>query len=84
VDGVMLSCRIGSIEGLRARRLQGDPMMHTLLDPFEITARELPLPPVAMASLDELEVRFEDDIAPSLPPPSPDSSGRLRCWCSED
>jgi hypothetical protein len=58
--------------------------MQTLLDPFEIASRERPLPPVAMASLDELEIRFEDDSAPQLPPSSPDSSSRLRCWCSED
>ena len=59
-------------------------MMNTLVDPFEIAAREAPLPPVALAPLDEVEVRFEDDAAPSLSPPSPDSSSRLRCWCSED
>jgi hypothetical protein len=59
-------------------------MMHTLLDPFEIASREVPAP-VAMASQVELDVRFEDDSTPSLPAsPGPDSSGRLRCWCSED
>jgi len=57
--------------------------MNTLLDPFEIAAREVPPPPVAMASQVDLDIRFEDDSAPSLVPPSPESS-RLRCWCSED
>jgi hypothetical protein len=58
-------------------------MMHTLLDPFEIASREVPLPPVATASQVELDVRFDDESAPSLPVSGPESS-RLRCWCSED
>jgi hypothetical protein len=57
--------------------------MQTLLDPFEIASRHVPPPPVATTSQVDLDVRFEDESAPSLPPPSPESS-RLRCWCSED
>jgi hypothetical protein len=60
--------------------------MQTLLDPFELV---FPPPPgsVRFAPLPEpvLEVQSDRESAPppSLPP-SPDSSGRLRCWCSDD
>jgi hypothetical protein len=66
--------------------------MQTLLDPFEVPVRpvapaeRLVAPPaqtLPRQSSIEVEVDLEDDArVPSAP--SPDSSGRLRCWCSED
>jgi hypothetical protein len=64
--------------------------MQTLLDPFELAPasfapasgeRLRALPPRSQPSVD-VELDFDD--APARLPPSPDSSGRLRCWCSED
>jgi hypothetical protein len=56
-----------------------------------------PTPPPTndvVTSLGEIDVRLEEDATPLEPEPeldrdsrpsrSPDSSGRLRCWCSED
>lgn len=65
--------------------------MQTLLDPFEL-APSLPVPPIAMTRAPSaIEIDVEELVeaveaeTPSRPlPPSPDSSGRLRCWCSED
>jgi hypothetical protein len=63
--------------------------MQTLLDPYELGKTSFPpLPAVAVKSDSVLDVDVElsepaaDDVKPL--PPSPDSSGRLRCWCSED
>lgn len=64
--------------------------MQTLLDPFELAPASFApssgerlrvVPPRSQPSVD-VEVEFEDSPAPI--PPAPDSSGRLRCWCSED
>jgi hypothetical protein len=65
--------------------------MQTLLDPFELVG-PLPLPPVAMArppsaieiDIEEIVEAVETQNTSTRWPPSPDSSGRLRCWCSED
>jgi hypothetical protein len=67
--------------------------MQTLVDPFEIASRTLPQsPPLrdVATSLGEIDVKLEQDATPFEPEPEPvsrrassDSSGRLRCWCSE-
>jgi hypothetical protein len=61
--------------------------MQTLIDPFELASRTLPQPVPrtrdVATSLVEIDVQLEEDVAPPKPV-NPDSSGRLRCWCSED
>ena len=64
--------------------------MQTLLDPFELAfhpAHPAPAPMLA-APLPEPVIEVQSDDRESAPPPSlppsPDSSGRLRCWCSDD
>jgi hypothetical protein len=62
--------------------------MQTLIDPFELASRTLPQPgqrprDVATSLLD-IDVQLEEDTSPPPRSPSPDSSSRLRCWCSED
>jgi len=61
--------------------------MQTLLDPFEL-AFPPPPAPVLTAPLPEPVIEVQSDDRESAPPPSlppaPDSSGRLRCWCSDD
>lgn len=61
--------------------------MQTLIDPFELASRTLPQqgprPRDVATSLLDIDVQLVEDAAPSRPP-SPDSSSRLRCWCSED
>lgn len=61
--------------------------MPTLPNPFELASRTLPSPggrPRDVAtSLIEIDVQLEQDAAPAKPA-NPESSGRLRCWCSED
>jgi hypothetical protein len=69
--------------------------MQTLLDPFEIASRaphDTPAAPVrdVATSLGEIDAKLEEDATPFEPEPesvrrraSSDSSGRLRCWCSE-
>ena len=63
--------------------------MQTLIDPFELASRTLPVhvpvpvpvpPPAPAMAAEPVEMR---PVAPKVPR-SPDSSGRLRCWCSED
>lgn len=60
--------------------------MQTLIDPFELASRQLPAPaprPRDVAtSLVDIDVQLEEDVAPRSA--NPDSSGRLRCWCSEE
>jgi hypothetical protein len=65
--------------------------MQTLIDPFEldflpapVIERMTPTPEAAGDPLDVLQAQAERDSAPASIPRSPDSSGRLRCWCSED
>ncbi len=67
----------------------------TLPHPPVATPAPAPTNDVA-TSLGEIDVRLEEDATPlepelelererkSRPARSPDSSGRLRCWCSED
>jgi len=59
--------------------------MQTLLDPFEV---HFPPPPVkAVVEVEvpiPIEVKSEEELAAPSVPRSPDSSGRLRCWCSEE
>lgn len=61
--------------------------MQTLIDPFELASRNVPVAPpppvrpVAM-TLADIDVQVEEEPPPRRP--SADSSGRLRCWCSED
>lgn len=74
--------------------------MQTLIDPFELASRTPPPPlavvmpvkvapsfppppvrPVAL-TLADLDVVVEEE--PRQRRPGADSSGRLRCWCSED
>jgi hypothetical protein len=71
--------------------------MQTLLDPFELAPASFApssgerlrvVPPRSQPSVD-VEVDFQDlqdlqDLQDAPIPPGPDSSGRLRCWCSED
>jgi hypothetical protein len=67
--------------------------MQTLLDPFELAPASFApssgerlrvVPPRSQPSVD-VEVDFQDvQDSPARIPPGPDSSGRLRCWCSED
>lgn len=63
--------------------------MQTLLDPYELA--QIPAPPISRvrpATPAPLAARVEAEPAPVAKPapsrPSADSSGRLRCWCSED
>jgi len=65
--------------------------MQTLLDPFELAPasfapssgeRLRAVVPRSQPSVD-VEVDFQD-VQDAPIPPGPDSSGRLRCWCSED
>ena len=60
--------------------------MHTLIDPFEPGCVALRPPKTDVASsLFEIDVHLEEDAAvDDQPLPNPDSSSRLRCWCSED
>jgi hypothetical protein len=74
--------------------------MQTLLDPFELAPSTPPtllgpLPAAAPsgerlraapARAPSIDVEGDDPPAPRLRalPPVPDSSGRLRTWCSED
>jgi hypothetical protein len=72
--------------------------MQTLIDPFELASRTLPAPPpappvpvaVAPTAPPPLRTDGPSEIVPleaDAPLPrtaNPDSSGRLRCWCSED
>lgn len=60
--------------------------MQTLIDPFELAAARVPQTKRPVPVAPSVEVDVDDDRpAPSRPiPPSPDSSGRLRQWCSED
>jgi len=65
--------------------------MQTLLDPFELAPR--PVAPVerlrasaAGTAGPQPSIEIEFDLQADEPvkaPPGPDSSGRLRCWCSE-
>ena len=59
--------------------------MQTLIDPFELASRTLPVPPpvrpVAL-TLADVDVLVEEE--PPARRPSADSCGRVRCWCSED
>jgi hypothetical protein len=59
--------------------------MQTLIDPFELASRTLPVNvPVPVPVPDPVVVAEPPKpVAPKVPR-SPDSSGRLRCWCSED
>jgi hypothetical protein len=61
--------------------------MQTLIDPFELASRTLPntaaRPRDVATSLIDIDVQLEEDAAPANTT-SPDSSSRLRCWCSED
>jgi hypothetical protein len=63
--------------------------MQTLLDPFELAPRPVAhaerLRTSAASRPLSIEVEFDlPDDGPAASQPSPDSSGRLRCWCSED
>jgi|HubBroStandDraft_4_1064222.scaffolds.fasta_scaffold1845380_2 hypothetical protein len=70
--------------------------MQTLLDPFELapasfapsSGERLRAAPTPTQPSFDVEVDFQDlqDVqdSPAPIPPGPDSSGRLRCWCSED
>ncbi len=67
------------------------PPMQTLLDPYEVhfppppvkaSAAPLPGAPIAAERV-PVEAHSEGELPRSLPQ-SPDSSGRLRCWCSDD
>ncbi len=65
--------------------------MQTLLDPFELAS--VPGAPVerlrasaAVTAARQPSIEIEFDLEADEPvkaPPGPDSSGRLRCWCSE-
>jgi hypothetical protein len=70
------------------------PRMETLIDPFEL-ASTLPRPATrprdVAATLIDIDVQLEGDAQAAQhgavresAPPGPDSSARLRCWCSED
>jgi hypothetical protein len=66
--------------------------MQTLLDPFELA----PVPGAPAEGLrasaagtaarqPSIEIEFDlEAVEPPKAPPGPDSSGRLRCWCSEN
>jgi len=63
--------------------------MQTLIDPFELALApvvvvdpETPEPDTGSETAEILDARAESE-PPSLPR-SPDSSGRLRYWCSEE
>jgi hypothetical protein len=63
--------------------------MQTLLDPFELAP--LPGAPVerfrasAAGRQPSVDIEFDvEAVEPVRAPPGPDSSGRLRCWCSEN
>jgi hypothetical protein len=59
--------------------------MQTLLDPYELASASVPRPDMPPPALPVIDVASRDDVTPPAPnPPSPDSSSRLRCWCSED
>jgi hypothetical protein len=65
--------------------------MQTLIDPFELASRDLPpLPREAIATPTPPPPLRTDgpseivDEPPILRDANPDSSARLRCWCSED
>jgi len=67
--------------------------MQTLIDPFELASRTLPAPhgplatptpPPPLRTDGPSEIVPVDGDAPVKRSASPDSSGRLRCWCSED
>ncbi|HEY8087393.1 MAG TPA: hypothetical protein VIF09_06100 [Polyangiaceae bacterium] len=61
--------------------------MQTLIDPFELASRTLPVPPPPVRpialTLADLDVQVEAEEPPPRRP-SADSCGRVRCWCSED
>jgi hypothetical protein len=70
--------------------------MQTLIDPFELASTQTRAAPrprdVAATLIDiDLQLQLDDDsqaarleVAGESTPPSPESSSRLRCWCSED
>jgi hypothetical protein len=66
--------------------------MQTLIDPFELAFRGPRTPVAPPTSIPDVDVQFDADSDDEVgePPPSsriprsPDSSGRLRCWCSEE
>ena len=65
--------------------------MHTLTDPFEISATYLPPPARAPMMTISVDVDFDLDMLPAIetrtgsqPDGAPDSWSRVRCWCSED
>ena len=66
--------------------------MQTLIDPFELASRDLPpvpreaiatpTPPPPLRTDGPSEIVADE--APAALKANPDSSARLRCWCSED
>ncbi|MGH7297892.1 MAG: hypothetical protein ACRELB_23330 [Polyangiaceae bacterium] len=70
--------------------------MQTLIDPFELASRTLPQapamravapafppPPARASATTTTEVQAVVDEGPPSRRPGTDSSGRLRCWCSD-
>jgi hypothetical protein len=64
--------------------------MQTLIDPHEVS---FPPPPVKAVPEQgqvgsprppAVAVASEEELPRASVPGSPDSSGRLRCWCSDD
>lgn len=63
--------------------------MQTLIDPFELAPAPVrPAPRDVAATLLDIDVQLEEDARTdwdrASEPPGPDSSSRLRCWCSEE
>jgi hypothetical protein len=65
-------------------------MQKTLIDPFELASRTLPVPSLAPVP-EELNITPNDPAAEEssvVPPPGrtprAEAWSRVRCWCSED
>jgi hypothetical protein len=65
-------------------------MQKTLIDPFELASRTLPVPSLAPAPEEPhakaIDPAAEEDLV--VPPPArtprAEAWARVRCWCSED
>jgi hypothetical protein len=63
--------------------------MQTLIDPFELASPvSLPAARDVASTLVDIDVQLEEDARSEWDrrsePPGPDSSARLRCWCTEE
>lgn len=63
--------------------------MQTLIDPFELASPVVnPAARDVASTLLDIDVQLEEDAQSEWDresqPPGPDSSSRLRCWCSEE